>query len=74
MPEFIDEALESVELVKDLSKRYNYARDFFYLGRGYSYPTALEGALKLKEITYIHGEGYAIPCYNCGYIFNFVFF
>lgn len=59
VPEFIDEALESVELVKDLSKRYNYARDFFYLGRGYSYPTALEGALKLKEITYIHGEGYA---------------
>ncbi len=59
VPEFIEEALESVEMVKDLSKRYNYARDFFYLGRGYSYPTALEGALKLKEITYIHGEGYA---------------
>lgn len=59
VPQFIEEALESVEMVKDLSKRYNYARDFFYLGRGYSYPTALEGALKLKEITYIHGEGYA---------------
>ena len=59
VPDFIDESLESVELVKELSKRYNYARDFFYLGRGYSYPTALEGALKLKEITYIHGEGYA---------------
>ena len=59
VPEFIDEALESEDLVKELSKRYNYARDFFYLGRGYSYPTALEGALKLKEITYIHGEGYA---------------
>ena len=59
VPDFIDEALESVDLVKELSKRYNYARDFFYLGRGYSYPTALEGALKLKEITYIHGEGYA---------------
>ena len=59
VPEFIDEALENVELVKEISKRYNYARDFFYLGRGYSYPTALEGALKLKEITYIHGEGYA---------------
>lgn len=59
VPEFIDEALESENLVKELSKRYNYARDFFYLGRGYSYPTALEGALKLKEITYIHGEGYA---------------
>ena len=59
VPDFIDEALESEGLVKELSKRYNYARDFFYLGRGYSYPTALEGALKLKEITYIHGEGYA---------------
>ena len=59
VPDFIDESLESVELVKELSKRYNYARDFFYLGRGYVYPTALEGALKLKEITYIHGEGYA---------------
>ena len=50
VPDFIDEVLLSVDLVKDL---------FFYLGRGYSYPTALEGALKLKEITYIHGEGYA---------------
>ena len=59
VPDFIDEVLQSVDLVKDLSKRYNYASDFFYLGRGYSYPTALEGALKLKEITYIHGEGYA---------------
>ena len=58
VPEFIEDALESVDLVKELSKRYNYARDF-YLGRGYSYPTALEGALNLKEITYIHGEGYA---------------
>ena len=42
-----------------MSKRYNYAKDFFYLGRGYSYPIALEGVLKLKEISYIHGEGYA---------------
>ena len=59
VPDFIDEALEDTELIEEISKRYNYARDFFYLGRGYSYPTALEGALKLKEITYIHGEGYA---------------
>ena len=59
VPEFIEEALEEIDFIKELSKRYNYARDFFYLGRGYSYPTALEGALKLKEITYIHGEGYA---------------
>ena len=59
VPDFIDEALEDVEFIKEISKRYNFADDFFYLGRGYSYPTALEGALKLKEITYIHGEGYA---------------
>ena len=59
VPAFIDDALENDSLIKDLSQRYNYARDFFYLGRGYSYPTALEGALKLKEISYIHGEGYA---------------
>ena len=59
VPEFIDEVLLQDDFIKELSKRYNYARDFFYLGRGYSYPTALEGALKLKEISYIHGEGYA---------------
>ncbi|WP_458403755.1 glutamine--fructose-6-phosphate transaminase (isomerizing), partial [Methanobrevibacter sp.] len=55
VPDFIDDVLTEVDYVKELSQRYNYARDFFYLGRGYSYPTALEGALKLKEITYIHG-------------------
>jgi glucosamine--fructose-6-phosphate aminotransferase (isomerizing) len=59
VPDYIDEALENDGLVQELSQRYNFARDFFYLGRGYAYPTALEGALKLKEITYIHGEGYA---------------
>ena len=59
VPAFIEEAIESEEKIKDLSKRYNFTKDFFYLGRGYSYPTALEGALKLKEISYIHGEGYA---------------
>ena len=59
VPEFIEEVLLQEDSIKELSKRYNYARDFFYLGRGYSYPTALEGALKLKEISYIHGEGYA---------------
>lgn len=59
VPEFIDDVLGEVDLIKDISKRYHFARDFFYLGRGYSYPTALEGALKLKEISYIHGEGYA---------------
>lgn len=59
VPDYIDEVLNGEDLIKTLSERYNYANDFFYLGRGYSYPTALEGALKLKEISYIHGEGYA---------------
>ncbi|MBE6499464.1 MAG: glutamine--fructose-6-phosphate transaminase (isomerizing) [Methanobrevibacter thaueri] len=59
VPDYIAESLNDVEYIKSISKRYNFARDFFYLGRGYTYPTALEGALKLKEITYIHAEGYA---------------
>ena len=59
VPAFIEESLLDVEYIKEISKRYNFARDFFYLGRGYTYPTALEGALKLKEITYIHAAGYA---------------
>ncbi len=44
--------------IADLSRMFTYARNFLYLGRGYSYPVALEGALKLKEISYIHAEGY----------------
>ena len=44
--------------IADLSKIFTYAHNFIYLGRGYNYPTALEGALKLKEISYIHAEGY----------------
>ena len=44
--------------IKDLAKIFTYARNFLYLGRGYNYPAALEGALKLKEISYIHAEGY----------------
>lgn len=42
-----------------MAGKYKDASDFFFIGRGFSYPTAMEGALKLKEITYIHGEGYA---------------
>ena len=42
----------------DLAKIFTYAHNFIYLGRGYNYPVALEGALKLKEISYIHAEGY----------------
>jgi len=59
VPQYIREVLEDDILIEDISKKYRYAKDFFYIGRGYSYPIALEGALKLKEITYIHGEGYA---------------
>lgn len=59
VPNYIDEILDDVELLKIMTEKYKYTDDFFYIGRGFVYPTALEGALKLKEITYIHGEGYA---------------
>ena len=58
MPLYIKEVLGLADNIKNLSKIYTYARNFLYLGRGYNYPTALEGALKLKEISYIHAEGY----------------
>lgn len=59
VPNYIDEILDDVEPLKIMTEKYKYTDDFFYIGRGFVYPTALEGALKLKEITYIHGEGYA---------------
>ena len=58
MPETIREVLKLDAAIRELSKTFTYARNFLYLGRGYNYPTALEGALKLKEISYIHAEGY----------------
>ena len=58
VPEIIREVLKSNEKVRDLARTFTYAHNFLYLGRGYSYPVALEGALKLKEISYIHAEGY----------------
>jgi len=58
MPDTIREVLKLDPEIRKLSKVFTYARDFLYLGRGYNYPTALEGALKLKEISYIHAEGY----------------
>lgn len=58
IPQLIEEVLKLDEKVRDLSKIFTYAHNFLYLGRGYNYPTALEGALKLKEISYIHAEGY----------------
>lgn len=59
IPEYIEEVLSNEDKIKEIAIRYKYANDFFFIGRGLSYPTALEGALKLKEITYIHGEGFA---------------
>ena len=58
LPELVREVLTLDSKIKHLSAIYTYARNFLYLGRGYNYPTALEGALKLKEISYIHAEGY----------------
>jgi glucosamine--fructose-6-phosphate aminotransferase (isomerizing) len=58
IPDKIKEVLKQNESIARLSRIFTYAHNFLYLGRGYSYPVALEGALKLKEISYIHAEGY----------------
>src|SRR5574344_33092 len=58
IPEKIKKVLKLNNRITDLSRTFTYARNFLYLGRGYSYPVAMEGALKLKEISYIHAEGY----------------
>lgn len=58
IPEKVEQTLKLADRVKDMSKIFTYARNFLYLGRGYNFPVALEGALKLKEISYIHAEGY----------------
>lgn len=58
IPALVKHTLRLNEQVERLSLIYTYAHNFLYLGRGYSYPVALEGALKLKEISYIHAEGY----------------
>jgi glucosamine--fructose-6-phosphate aminotransferase (isomerizing) len=61
LPRLVEEALapERVEAIKKVAEKYAHARDYLFLGRGVNAPTALEGALKLKEISYIHAEGYA---------------
>ncbi len=59
IPEKAELVLQQNDAIKALAEKYKDARDFLYLGRGYNFPVALEGALKLKEITYIHAEGYA---------------
>ena len=58
IPEKMKEVLNLNDQIQTLSKIFTYARNFLYLGRGFAYPVALEGALKLKEISYIHAEGY----------------
>lgn len=58
IPDKIREVLKTNDTVRDLARTFTYAHNFIYLGRGFSYPVALEGALKLKEISYIHAEGY----------------
>ena len=58
IPDLIREVLKTNDHVADLARTFTYAHNFLYLGRGFSYPVALEGALKLKEISYIHAEGY----------------
>lgn len=58
LPEKIEKIFEQKERIEQLSTRFTYAHNFIYLGRGINYPVALEGALKLKEISYIHAEGY----------------
>lgn len=58
LPKLIKKTLELNPQIERLSSIFTYAHNFLYLGRGYNYPSALEGALKLKEISYIHAEGY----------------
>ena len=58
LPELIKKTLKLNDKIEHLSGIFTYAHNFLYLGRGYNFPSALEGALKLKEISYIHAEGY----------------
>ncbi|MBN1560229.1 glutamine--fructose-6-phosphate transaminase (isomerizing) [candidate division KSB1 bacterium] len=58
LPDKVAQALSSNDVVREIAEEFQWARNFLYLGRGYNFPVALEGALKLKEISYIHAEGY----------------
>ncbi|MBM4151001.1 MAG: glutamine--fructose-6-phosphate transaminase (isomerizing) [Ignavibacteria bacterium] len=58
IPSKIEEILKQENTIREIAEEYQDARNFLYLGRGYNFPVALEGALKLKEISYIHAEGY----------------
>jgi len=59
LPDLAEEVLKQAPLIKKLAKKYYQAKNFLFLGRKYNYPIALEGALKLKEVSYIHAEGCA---------------
>jgi len=59
LPRLVEETLGLWSEIEGIARRHMHARDFLFLGRGYGFPIALEGALKLKEISYIHAEGYA---------------
>lgn len=58
IPDKVKEILKDTSGIKAIAEKYRHAQDFLYLGRGYNFPVALEGALKLKEVSYIHAEGY----------------
>ncbi|NQY74986.1 MAG: glutamine--fructose-6-phosphate transaminase (isomerizing) [Candidatus Margulisbacteria bacterium] len=58
IPEYIDSILGNTDAIKTIADKYYLSREFVFIGRGVNYPTALEGALKLKEISYIHATGY----------------
>ncbi len=58
IPAKVEKVLQSADKIKEIAYIFTYARNFIYLGRGLNFPVALEGALKLKEISYIHAEGY----------------
>ncbi len=61
LPQHIQTILDRAQEIEDIAEEYKRASNFLYLGRGYNFPVALEGALKLKEISYIHAEGYPPP-------------
>jgi glucosamine--fructose-6-phosphate aminotransferase (isomerizing) len=58
MPQIIEHAIKASAPIEKVAERFHNRTDFLFLGRGINYPIALEGALKLKEISYIHAEGY----------------
>jgi len=58
LPGLVAQILDNTDHLQGLAEQFKDHRNFLYLGRGYNFPIALEGALKLKEISYIHAEGY----------------